>query len=76
MDEFMAMAIDEAKNGVRVNVVLPGNIRSELGLEHRDPSADPVQAEEISRHIQWTRRQGEPLDIGWTCVFLASEMAG
>jgi NAD(P)-dependent dehydrogenase (short-subunit alcohol dehydrogenase family) len=71
-----SLAIDEAKYGVRVNAVLPGNIRSELGLEHRDPNADSVQAGEISRHIQWIRRQGEPLDIGWTCVFLASEMAG
>lgn len=71
-----SLAIDEAQNGVRVNAVLPGNIRSDLGKEHRDPKSDPQQAVEISKRIQWIRRQGEPLDIGWACVFLASDMAG
>ena len=71
-----SLAIDEAANGVRVNALLPGNIRSDLGKEHRDPKADERQGGEISKRIQWIRRQGQPLDIGWTCVFLASEMAG
>lgn len=71
-----SLAIDEALNGVRVNTILPGNIRSDLGKEHRDPKADAVQAGDISKRVQWIRRQGEPLDIGLTCVFLASDMAG
>jgi NAD(P)-dependent dehydrogenase (short-subunit alcohol dehydrogenase family) len=71
-----SLAVDEARHGVRVNVILPGNIRSDLGKEHRDPNADAVRTGEISKRVQWIRRQGEPLDIGWVCVFLASEMAG
>ncbi len=71
-----SLAIDEAQNGVRVNAVLPGNIRSDLGKEHRDVSLDSQQTAEISKRIQWIRRQGEPLDIGRACLFLASDMAG
>ena len=71
-----SLAIDEAQNGVRVNAVLPGNIRSDLGREHREESSDSEQAAEISKKIQWIRRQGEPPDIGYCCVFLASDMAG
>jgi len=70
-----SLAIDEAANGVRVNAVLPGNIRSELGMAHRDGSIDPQRAAEVSNKTQWIRRQGEPLDIGRACVFLASDMA-
>jgi NAD(P)-dependent dehydrogenase (short-subunit alcohol dehydrogenase family) len=70
-----SLAIDEAKNGVRINAILPGNIRSELGKEHRDEGSDGRKAELFSQQIQWIRRQGEPLDIGWTCVYLASDMA-
>ena len=29
----------------------------------------------LSQQTQWIRRQGEPIDIGWTCVFLASDKA-
>ena len=71
-----SLAIEEARNGVRINAILPGNIRSDLGKEHREESSDSEQAAEISKRIQWIRRQGEPLDIGWACMFLASDMAG
>ena len=70
-----ALAIDEAANGVRVNAVLPGNIASELGKENRDDSMGRERAEDLSSKVQWIRRQGAALEIGWTCVFLASSMA-
>ena len=34
-----------------------------------------MRAQQVSNTVQWIRRQGTPLEIGWTCVYLASEMA-
>jgi NAD(P)-dependent dehydrogenase (short-subunit alcohol dehydrogenase family) len=70
-----SLAIDEAKNDVRVNAVIPGNIRTEVGKRNRNPSLNRKQAEEITKRWQWIRRKGMPIEIGWTCVFLASPMA-
>jgi NAD(P)-dependent dehydrogenase (short-subunit alcohol dehydrogenase family) len=70
-----ALAIEEAANGVRVNAVLPGNIASELGRQNQDSPISPEKAEDLSRKVQWIRRQGTAVEIGWTCVFLASSMA-
>ncbi len=70
-----SLAIDEAKNGVRVNAILPGNIRTDVGQRNRDNALPPERKEELSNLAQWIRRRGEPSEIGWTCVFLASPMA-
>ena len=70
-----SLAMDEAKNGVRVNVVLPGNIETDLGKYNRTAAADNEKEDEISKNIQWIRRAGTPIEIGWTCLFLASGMA-
>ena len=71
-----SLALDEAGSGVRVNAVLPGNIGSELGRENLDITISREQAEDLSNKAQWIRRQGTAIEIGWTCVFLASGMAG
>ena len=70
-----SLAMDEASHGVRVNVVLPGNIESDLGKYNKTEAADYEKENEISRNIQWIRRAGTPTEIGWTCLFLASGMA-
>jgi NAD(P)-dependent dehydrogenase (short-subunit alcohol dehydrogenase family) len=71
-------AMDEARHGVRVNAVLPGNIQSELGKGNEEMpvgAEQEMRAQQVSNTVQWIRRQGTPLEIGWTCVYLASEMA-
>ncbi len=71
-----SVAMDEARNGVRVNVILPGNITSDLGKENRDPKFnDQGEAKVRSSLIQWIRRAGTPLEIGWAALYLASSMA-
>jgi NAD(P)-dependent dehydrogenase (short-subunit alcohol dehydrogenase family) len=60
---------------MRVNAVLPGNIASELGRQNQDSPISPEKAEDLSRKVQWIWRQGTAVEIGWTCVFLASIMA-
>jgi NAD(P)-dependent dehydrogenase (short-subunit alcohol dehydrogenase family) len=70
-----SLAIDEAKNGVRVNAVLPGNIQTDVGKLNRNASLNREQATKISNLTQWMGRKGLPIEIGWTCVYLASAMA-
>lgn len=70
-----SLAIDEAKNDVRVNAVLPGNIRTEIGKHNRSSSLSSEQRTKISNMTQWMGRKGIPIEVGWTCVYLASAMA-
>jgi len=44
-----ALAIDEAKNCVRVNSVSPGNVWTPMWKEWSDGEADPAKAKEIGK---------------------------
>ncbi len=71
-----SLAMDEAPNGVRVNIILPGNITSDLGKENKSPLyTDSEDNAARSSMMQWIRRPGTPLEIGWLALFLASSMA-
>jgi len=69
-----SLAIDEARNGVRVNTVLPGAIKT--GIEADESSYNhfkvPLPADYQS---QWIERCGEPEEIGTVCLFLSSSWA-
>ncbi|MFQ5873537.1 MAG: SDR family NAD(P)-dependent oxidoreductase [Dehalococcoidia bacterium] len=65
-----AMAVDHAKDGIRVNCIMPGPVYSSmvagrLSEEHREVRrlASPLQAE------------GTAWDIAWAAVYLASDEA-
>ena len=64
-----ALAIDEAKHGVRVNAVLPGNINSPAAL------ALPKDLYEEAAGWSWQNRWGEIEEVGHACLFLASDEA-
>jgi len=71
-----ALAIDEAQHGVRVNAVLPGTIATPL-LDHFIGSTpNPPAMKSFLDSWQWTGRVGEAEEVGYACLFLASDQAG
>ncbi|XP_052788394.1 17-beta-hydroxysteroid dehydrogenase 14-like [Mya arenaria] len=67
-----ALAIDEAKNGVRINTICPGPIRTPL---YEDWLAKLKNPEDGERVKAWTQlgRIGDPREIGKACLFLATD---
>ena len=70
-----SLTIDESRNGVRVNAILPGHINTELYYRNKERAKDPDAFEEYSNHVQWAGRGGSIKEIGKACLFLASDMA-
>jgi NAD(P)-dependent dehydrogenase (short-subunit alcohol dehydrogenase family) len=70
-----ALAVDEAKNGVRVNAVLPGNV---LTQSRADLEANMKNGRAFHDYVekwQWTGRSGTVEEVGQACLFLASDQA-
>lgn len=70
-----ALAIDEARHGVRVNAVLPGNILSHMRITGVAASKDPETLNNWLESVQWLGRSGTIEEAGKTCLFLASDNA-
>ncbi|HKE58423.1 MAG TPA: SDR family NAD(P)-dependent oxidoreductase [Pyrinomonadaceae bacterium] len=68
-----ALAIDEAKHGVRVNSVSPGNIYTPLWQEAIDAADDPEQCRKDGETAQPMGRMGTIEEAGKLCLFIASE---
>lgn len=68
-----ALAIDEARHGVRVNSVSPGNVWTPLWQEAVDASPDPVKTKADGEAAQWLGRMGTPEEAGRLCLFIAAE---
>ena len=67
-----AMALDHGKDGIRVNAVAPGYIRTPL-LENWFASGAAAEEEVLKFHP--LGRIGSPSDVAEAVVFLASERA-
>jgi NAD(P)-dependent dehydrogenase (short-subunit alcohol dehydrogenase family) len=63
------LAIDEARHGVRVNSVSPGNIASPAVV------ALPPEVGEVVARWQWQGRVGLLEEVGKACLYLASDAA-
>ncbi len=70
-----ALAVDEARQGVRVNVVLPGNVRSDMFDKFVDAKPNAREVRDYINSWQWLGRVAEPEEIGRICLFLASDGA-
>jgi NAD(P)-dependent dehydrogenase (short-subunit alcohol dehydrogenase family) len=70
-----ALAIDEARHGVRVNAILPGCINTPLGRSFLALAKDPQAAEAYLQTIQCLGRVGTIDEAGQACLFLASDAA-
>ena len=68
-----ALAIDEAKYGVRVNSVSPGNIYTPLWQEAIDAAPDPEGCRDEGEAAQLMGRMGTIEEVGKLCLFIAAE---
>jgi NAD(P)-dependent dehydrogenase (short-subunit alcohol dehydrogenase family) len=69
------MALDHAKEGIRVNCVCPGSIETPLLQYAAEQEADPASA-----FATWGRRHpigriGKPSEVANVILFLASDQA-
>jgi NAD(P)-dependent dehydrogenase (short-subunit alcohol dehydrogenase family) len=70
-----ALSIDEAKHGVRVNVVLPGTIATPLLDHFIESKPNPQAMKAFLDSWQWMGRVGAAAEVGYACLFLASDQA-
>jgi NAD(P)-dependent dehydrogenase (short-subunit alcohol dehydrogenase family) len=68
-----ALAIDEARYGVRANSVSPGNIDTPLWREAAAAAGDPERCLEEGRAAQLLGRLGTADEVGRLCLFIAAE---
>jgi NAD(P)-dependent dehydrogenase (short-subunit alcohol dehydrogenase family) len=68
-----ALAIDEAKHGVRVNSISPGNICTPLWQEAIDAAPDPAQCRAEGEAAQLLGRMGTIEEVGKLCLFIAAD---
>ena len=69
------LACDEARNGVRVCEVKPGHINTDMFAKTTAEQEDPEGFVAYSDSLQWMNRGGEPEEIAYTVLFLASDWA-
>jgi NAD(P)-dependent dehydrogenase (short-subunit alcohol dehydrogenase family) len=70
-----ALAIDEAESGVRINAVVPGNIMTQSRADLAAKMDDGQAFHQWAESTQWMGRSGTPEEVGYACLFLASDAA-
>jgi NAD(P)-dependent dehydrogenase (short-subunit alcohol dehydrogenase family) len=70
-----ALALDEAKYGIRVNAVCPGYTRTRMVMSDIESAEDPAAAEREMLAIHPLGRIAEPIEIANVVNFLASDEA-
>ena len=70
-----SLAIDEARHGVRVNAVVPGHIETEMYETEKKHAEDPLEYERMCNQAQWLGRGGKSFEVGYACLYLASNLA-
>eukprot|EP01121_Diplochlamys_sp_Union-15-3_P004593 TRINITY_DN1477_c0_g1_i1.p1 TRINITY_DN1477_c0_g1~~TRINITY_DN1477_c0_g1_i1.p1 ORF type:complete len:277 (-),score=56.24 TRINITY_DN1477_c0_g1_i1:27-857(-) len=68
-----ALALDEAKYGVRVNSVSPGNIWTPMWNDYASGEPDKQKAIEAGNAAQILNRMGTLEESGLLCLFIAAE---
>ena len=70
-----SLAIDEAKNGVRVNEIKPGHIETEIFDQMVARQDDKEAFLSYFDHVQLLGRGGKPEEVAYAALFLASDWA-
>jgi NAD(P)-dependent dehydrogenase (short-subunit alcohol dehydrogenase family) len=69
------MCVEYGPQGLRVNAIAPGAIRTPMLDRLMESVADPAHFEEAVAAMAPTRMIGRPADIAWAAVYLASDEA-
>ena len=67
-----AMALDHARDRIRVNAICPGVVDSPMWRNRRDPKGQPLDRSEFDR-LHPLGRMGTPEDVAALALYLASE---
>jgi len=70
-----AMALDHAREGIRINAICPGRVETPWVAQRISESADPVAARADMISTQPMGRMGTPQEIAAAALYLASDEA-
>lgn len=70
-----ALAIEYARENIRVNAIAPGYIETQLALEYWAGFPDPAAERQKALDLHPPGRIGQPLEVANTALFLASDEA-
>jgi len=68
-----ALAVDFGRKGIRVNAISPGYIETRNVLTYWNTFPDPAAERQRAENLQPVGRVGQPDEIAWAVVFLASD---
>lgn len=69
-----SLALDHAKDGIRANTICPGFIKTKMNEDFiGNPPDAQKQLDEIAKDIVPMGYRGEPMDIAYAIVYLASD---
>src|SRR5947207_11967548 len=68
-----SMALDHAKDGIRVNCICPGRVETPFVAARLAESSDPVKARQAMSATQAVGRMGKPEEIAAAALYLASD---
>lgn len=70
-----SMALEHARDGVRINAVLPGEIRTPMLSSQRDEPPTEEELHDLANRVVPMGRLGDPTEVAEVVAFLASDAA-